>query len=696
MPAGFDVKIVTISTNMTIESAANKTMGSTLQKTAPTAPTQVNTMSYSAGDLLITWSQPISDGGSPVIDYEVSVNGVVACTAVTSTNCLKLNVSGQIANSITVTARNTYGVSTQASATYGTNPPPPPVVTPTPTLTPTPTPTVTPTPTPTVTPTVKPTVKPTIRPTVKPSASATASASPSSTPVPTSTQALPQPSEEPTSVPPVIDPGINLPEIVPGAPVPNPAIGATGDDNAPPAPFDPLASPQGVVALTENLGSVAAIAGSVAAAAAAAAAGAAAAAAAAGGTSSGGSGGGDVGSIANIDAGHEVYEDRRRGRGDRWRIWRRRWMTLIDKPSVKLIHRLSKFSPLATRIVEDGAYLRAATGIFSIIPSIASIVLAVVSLFANNGALVPPPWQLFLLIAVIGIFDTFAGLLGTAVFVIGSLLIGAGGDLNSIRMLLGVIIVGYGPALLANAFRAFRKVSESGNSYWWERLVDVAVLPFIGGWVTASMISTLPALAGITLSVANHVTDFALAIALAIAIRVAFEELTSRMFIERLNYLHPTEVTDTHRASRWVSLVIRLAVFIFVTAALMGNDWRVWMGSALFVVPTVLGWYSDRFPNYPWLWRILPNGIPGLAFTLVVASATTSLVGVFFGTSPELVLWSFALLPISMLALSVLHMLGRHGEPDEVRLIQRPGLVWLYRIGGIVMLIVTMKLAGVI
>lgn len=494
---------------------------------------------------------------------------------------------------------------------------------------------------------------------------------------------------------------------MPGAPVPNPAIGATGDDNAPPAPFDPLASPQGVVALTENLGSVAAVAGSVAAAAAAAAAGAAAAGAAAagasagagaaGGNSSGGSGGsGDAGSIANIDAGHESYEDRRRGRGDRWRIWRRRWMTILDKPSLKLIHRLSKFSPLATRIVEDGAYLRAATGVFSIIPTIAAIALAVVSLFMNNGMFVPPPWQLFLIIAVIGIFDTFAGLLGTAVFVIGSLLIGAGGDLNSIRMLLGVIIVGYGPALLANAFRAFRKVSESGTNYWWERLVDLAVLPFIGGWVTASMISTLPALAGVTLAVANHVTDFALAIAFAIAIRVALEELTGRMFIERLNYLHPTEVTDTHRASRWVSLVVRLAVFIFVTAALMGNDWRVWLGSALFVVPTVLGWYSDRFPNYAWLWRILPNGIPGLAFTLVVASATTSLVGTWFGTSPDLVLWSFALLPIAMLALSVLHMLGRHGEPDEVRWIQRPGLVWLYRIGGIVMLIVTMKLAGVI
>jgi hypothetical protein len=128
----------------------------------------------------------------------------------------------------------------------------------------------------------------------------------------------------------------------------------------------------------------------------------------------------------------------------------------------------------------------------------------------------------------------------------------------------------------------------------------------------------------------------------------------------------------------------------------MGNDWRTWVGSALFVLPTLIGWYSERFPNYPWLWRVLPNGVPGLALTLVIASLTTDLVGSWFGASPELVLWSFALLPIPMLLLSVLHMLGRHGEPDEVRFMQRPQFVWLYRIGGIVMLLVTMKLAGVI
>jgi hypothetical protein len=258
------------------------------------------------------------------------------------------------------------------------------------------------------------------------------------------------------------------------------------------------------------------------------------------------------------------------------------------------------------------------------------------------------------------------------------------------------VIVGYGPALLANAFRAFRKIPESNTNYAWERLVDLGVLPFMGGWVTASMIATLPALAGSTLAVANHVNDFAIAVAIAIAIRVFGEEGVARYFPDRLNTLHPTEVTDSHKAQRWVSVALRLGIFIFVTAALMGNDWRTWVGSALFVAPTIIGWYREKFPNVPWLWRVLPNGVPGLALTLVVASLTTQSIAAIFGATPDLPLWSFALLPIPMLILSVLHMIGRHGLPDEVRWIRRPGLVWLYRIGGIVMLLITMKLAGVI
>jgi hypothetical protein len=268
--------------------------------------------------------------------------------------------------------------------------------------------------------------------------------------------------------------------------------------------------------------------------------------------------------------------------------------------------------------------------------------------------------------------------------------------MGDIRMLLGVVIAGFGPVLLANQFRQFRRDPKNDGGYGWERLADMAVLPFFGGWTASSMIATLPALAGLTLAVANHVTDFALAVAVAMVARVFLEEGSARLFPARLDYLHPTEVPSTYRAHKYVALLLRIAVFIFVTAALLGDSWLVWVGSILFAVPTVLGWFKDKFPNLPWLWRILPHGIPGLALVLVVSQLTSNLVSSWFGSAPDLALWSFALLPIPLLALSVLSILGRDGEEGEVRLIKRPSLRWVYRIGGIVMLILTMKLAGVI
>jgi hypothetical protein len=375
-------------------------------------------------------------------------------------------------------------------------------------------------------------------------------------------------------------------------------------------------------------------------------------------------------------------------------------MLLLDKVSISATLLTAPISPVLSRIVVDGAYLRAAAGTFASLPTIAAAAVAVIALAINGTAVTTPIWQLFLAITLIGIFDAFAGMVGTAVFVLGSLAIhvfaGLPIGMGDIRMMLGVIIVGFGPALLANSFRVFRKVPEKGSFYLWERIVDLGVLPFIGGWVTATMIGTLPALAGMTLSVANHVNDFALAVAAAIVIRVIAEEAVAREFPQRLDTLHPTEGPSTPGIQRWISLGFRLAVFIFVTAALMGNDWRVWFGSALFVLPTMLGWWQDKFPNYKWVWRIMPQGIPGLAFTLLIASITTNIVSGWFDGTPDAALWSFALLPIPMLALGILGLIGREGDEDEVRWIRQPRFVWVYRIGGIVMLLLTMKVAGVI
>ncbi|MEY4320746.1 MAG: hypothetical protein RLZZ471_687, partial [Actinomycetota bacterium] len=315
---------------------------------------------------------------------------------------------------------------------------------------------------------------------------------------------------------------------------------------------------------------------------------------------------------------------------------------------------------------------------------------------ANQGAILTPPWQLLLVIAVLGLFDAFAGFAAAVTFIIGTVIAaGHWPAISEARLLMGIVVVAIGPALLSTAFRTIRKAAAFNMSAWWERITDLAVVPFMAGWSTSAMISTLPALAGLTLPVANHVNDFALAIALAAFVRVLIEEFAARYYPARLNSINPDEIPDPPFAQKVIALAIKFAIWVFISTALMGPSWQIWVGSALFLLPAVLGWFADRFPNSPTLWRFLPSGLPGLALSLLVATLTTSLVGAWLGATPELAQWSFVILPMPLLAISTLGLFGRHGgERYDDKPVKQS--VWVYRIGGVVMLIVTLKLAGVI
>ena len=292
-----------------------------------------------------------------------------------------------------------------------------------------------------------------------------------------------------------------------------------------------------------------------------------------------------------------------------------------------------------------------------------------------------------------------AGFTAASLFITFSVVIAASKgiaiDMGDVRLMFGIMLLSIGPAMLTTAFRTLRKHPANDAKSWWERLTDFAVAPFMAGWSSFAMVSGLPALAGLTLAVANHVQDFALAIAAAALVRVGLEEFAARYYPARLNRINPDHLPEPPMIQMVVSLAIKYAVWIAVGGALIGEGWQLWVGSALFLVPTVIGWFQDKFPNYPAIWRILPSGVPGLALSLIVATVTTAVTGAILGAVPALASWSFVILPLPLLALSLLGMFGRHGrDEDELKPAQRN--VWVYRIGGVLMLVVTLKLAGVI
>jgi hypothetical protein len=301
---------------------------------------------------------------------------------------------------------------------------------------------------------------------------------------------------------------------------------------------------------------------------------------------------------------------------------------------------------------------------------------------------------------MLGAFDAAAGFVGAMVFIIGSIVtVGHVPDSSEIRTMLGILLVSVAPALLTTGFRTIRKQAALTFSAWWERIADFLIAPFMAGWSVSAIASGLPALAGLTLDIANHVQDFVIFIAAAIFLRVALEEFAASGFPARLNRINPDEIPDPPIIQKAIVLCIKYAIWVLIGGALIGPSWQVWVGSALFVFPAVIGWFTDKFPNSPSIWRLLPTGIPGLAFTLLIASATAASVGAVLGENSEVGKWSFLILPIPMLALTVLGWFGRHGKIDaEGNEEERPGKrnKWVYRIGGIVIFTLTLKLAGII
>ena len=474
----------------------------------------------------------------------------------------------------------------------------------------------------------------------------------------------------------------------PTAAVANPSIGASGDDSAPVEAFDPLGSPESIAALSGALVMAVSLAAGVAAATA-------------GGSSSSGSSDGGAGSsdgaaeLEGLEASEDVLSINRSAWGDKLPIFGSALLVFFDRLSHDAAIKAARFSPMFAKLIIDGAYIRAMAGSLSLLLPIATLTLSVIAANANQGQLLPPQWGLLLAMALIGVFDAFAGFLGAVVFIAISL-ISSNEQIQAsdLRMFFGVLFISMGPGLLMTAFRALRKDSAPGFVGVWDRATDFVIAPVMAGVSVTTAVTVLPALAGLTLPVANHVAAFGIFVAVAAMVRVLLEEFATKAFPARLNAINPSSLPEPPAIQQWSAILISYGMWVFLTGALSGEVWQVYVGSFFFLLPTILAKFSDSFPNSVVLWRLMPQGMPGLVFTLLVSAASAMIVMAFIGANPAFAAWNMILLPLPLLAISILGLLGRYGAtPDEVRFSQRNPL--FFRLGGVLILIVALRMMGI-
>lgn len=218
-------------------------------------------------------------------------------------------------------------------------------------------------------------------------------------------------------------------------------------------------------------------------------------------------------------------------------------------------------------------------------------------------------------------------------------------------------------------------------------------MPLLGAYTTFNIASALPPLGGALFPIADNAALLAWIVAGTLVLKVLLEEVASRWFPERMATVTPVELPWPGTAQMVVSALLRVAVFLFISAAFVGTPWQLWVAGALYLLPVILVPFSYSWPNSSRLWQVLPQSMPYLAVALLVYLVLSGVLLGAFGDSVEFALMAFFILMIPDFILGIAALFGREPVEGDVRWYLRPTMVGVYRIGGIAVLAIATYLA---
>jgi uncharacterized repeat protein (TIGR02543 family) len=88
--------------------------------TPPTAPQNLLVVGPGRGSSTVSWLAPQSNGGSPLTNYNVYLDGVLACSAITALTCDLTNLSDSNTYNVRVVANNAVGGGEEATTSFTT------------------------------------------------------------------------------------------------------------------------------------------------------------------------------------------------------------------------------------------------------------------------------------------------------------------------------------------------------------------------------------------------------------------------------------------------------------------------------------------------------------------------------------------------------------------------------------------------
>ena len=353
---------------------------------------------------------------------------------------------------------------------------------------------------------------------------------------------------------------------------------------------------------------------------------------------------------------------------------------------------LSRYSPMLSRLVSDGSYLQYFLGGLSLIfPALGALLgyLAHQDIL-GYGYVTTPALAISLALIVLGVFDAGAAFIGAVVFgflcYTSNLVVVA----FDIRTLLGLCLLWFTPALMANATRAIRK-SRRENGLW-DRMTDFVIAPLLTGWAVIGVIKGLNGLAHLNLPLSEDANLCGLITAGALFIRYGLEELASYKHEGYMAYVSPSKLHEQDSTFRLISWFIRGFLFLFLSVSFFGLSWQLWVALALFVIPLMVGVIKSRLPNSPLLYQLLPVGIPSIIFMTLFGRFYSSWVDTLALSAEDKARTIFLIMSIPGFVIMALKAFGRKPKPGDTRWYMRDKYNYLYKVSGPILLTIALGL----
>ena len=115
-------------------------------------------------------------------------------------------------------------------------------------------------------------------------------------------------------------------------------------------------------------------------------------------------------------------------------------------------------------------------------------------------------------------------------------------------------------------------------------------------------------------------------------------------------------------------------------SAFIGNNWALWVGGAIYLIPKLVALVDDALPNLSIIHRYMPRGILKVVFMLFVARWWGDILGSRVTDPEQMIKVGFVLLGLPGIVFTVLGWFARDSRPWPS--------TWFTRISGMIVLIV--------